>query len=785
MDRVELERFLQRAGKRTLAEYVGATEGQVADSLRRRLAWARTATRDPKRSEEARWLLTNADALRREAEAADLPPQPAADPFDVPAPRRNRWVFDEDNDAAVNITRLTDLTDGQDYAALGGDGMDESDWDPSFTASHFRLDRHLDPTAGATRTATPSPTSQRQAVSRTPAAAPQAAPRHQPPPTPKPATPRPSPVVAPPAAKGRSRPPDRAVKSVAVGPPADEESVFGLDIEIREGPTPRRGAGPAAPAETPQPPPQPKVAPGTQRSGRSTAMTILPPDSPDPAPPRKASGRSGAAGPAQDAFVAVPSVSASDAGRPPPPPSMPPPNATPPPISRVVSVIPAPVASAPPEAGFFKRPTPQFKRSAPTAELPTATATPLEPIAPTLPVPVTADSLTVPAAPIAIGVPAAGVPGAVGAPRPTTGPVNRTRLLSLGVVLAVAFFAWVNWATVGPVLGLAPTTPGPNVVPAAVPAGSAPTEAPPTVAVPPIAPEPAEGDAAPDPASEGLPPAAPTEGIPAPAPSGPVDASFAAPDVPVAVPAPVLGAPVPPKPAPKPAPSTARQPRPEPPVSVAPVPAPAAAPVVAAPVVAPVALVQPTPAPTEILLPPPNAGAGGLDSRCLPDHMASRAQGGTLTDVQRQCMDRSVSTAAAGPDRTRLSSLLLLDATARQDTAAWQRLARRHLEQIEPGNGSLAFKYAGSMFQSGALADASKWCDAAITNKGGGATGRSGTNNAYKLRVAIAEKKIANGEANNSELLRVGQDWFAWARANNLDVTGAAAACAAAGGSCE
>jgi hypothetical protein len=143
-------------------------------------------------------------------------------------------------------------------------------------------------------------------------------------------------------------------------------------------------------------------------------------------------------------------------------------------------------------------------------------------------------------------------------------------------------------------------------------------------------------------------------------------------------------------------------------------------------------------------------------------------------------MDRSVSTAPAGADRTRLSSLLLLDATARKDNAAWQRLARRHLEVVEPGNGSLAYKYAYSLFDSGDAAGAARWADTAIVSKASGATGRASTQNAYKLRVAIAQQS-----GDSAEVLRVAQDWFSWARASGADTAGATAACASAGGTCE
>ncbi len=739
MTRDELAGFLRDARKATLAEYLGAGQGQVADALKRRLAWARTATRDPERAQEARFLLQHAEDLHLQAARADAARRADADPMEAPK-SKGRWTFRDEGDSPVNLTRLTDLTEGKDYPAL--DEGHEDDWEPNFTASHFRLDRYLDGKAGQ---------------------------------TPAPATPRP-PVARPPASQ--ASPPPKVVRTQAgrggtdIVDGEDEGIAPGVAFEVREiGQEPVRAQTPRPAPPAPPPPrapqrPIPPTPPGgpprsepvasttpavtIERADARRSFTILPMDTPDDAPARAASPQRAPAAP-----LAAPANPAGRTARSSSMTILPPDDDEPiasPALKRVVSeerqptaadiVMPTPPPAPPKPASPFARPTPNLRSTAsPPAE---RTEAPEAPV-------------VAAAAPVAAAQVAADK--RVGL---------YLLLIATASIVALFFFG-------------ARFLPGPKVPPPPVGVASVVASAPPPP--PPIAPPPPEPVAV-----EPAPPANPDgTAIDAAAVPGAIGSATEAPPPasPIAAPAPmpaptaVASAPTPPPPAPTapppkppaPAPSTAKAPAPAP----APTPAPVAA----------------TPAPT---------ASKSLDARCLPDAMAPKASSGNLSSSERSCVERSLSTAPPGEDRTRLSMLLVIDASMRNDATGWARQARRHLEQVDGSDATLAWRYATSLHDTGgSVNEAAKWADVAWKNRGqwtGGAA-KANTNALGRLRTQLAEKRWNSAKAAASakpnedtekaaELSRVAvvnaaSDWMTTAKANGQDTSAAASICQAAG----
>lgn len=176
---------------------------------------------------------------------------------------------------------------------------------------------------------------------------------------------------------------------------------------------------------------------------------------------------------------------------------------------------------------------------------------------------------------------------------------------------------------------------------------------------------------------------------------------------------------------------------------------------------------------------------------------------GTLTPELTTCIEARLAAEKAQTTRDKLSRLLLVDADARGDAAAWQKLAERHLEEVDRSDPDLCFKYALTLSR-GAIEDAEsvlRWTDYALENKHvwEGPTYMSRVYNLLRLRAETATRLWHDAEdeflldrsdenADLAEKLRgrakdSSREWLDYARSSGQSVDRPLVLCQSASGS--
>ncbi len=175
---------------------------------------------------------------------------------------------------------------------------------------------------------------------------------------------------------------------------------------------------------------------------------------------------------------------------------------------------------------------------------------------------------------------------------------------------------------------------------------------------------------------------------------------------------------------------------------------------------------------------------------------------GQLSPGQRECLEGRISQSQKQTSKDKLSRLLIVDSEARKDTASWERLIRRHLEDIDRSDPDLCFKYALYLSRRGAARAQGviRWADYALENKSRwkGSTFKSRVYNLYRLRTeaanrlwqAAAEKLAsARSEENQAKVERYrnqtkqfAREWLDYARASKQNTNSAMEICISAAG---
>jgi hypothetical protein len=179
---------------------------------------------------------------------------------------------------------------------------------------------------------------------------------------------------------------------------------------------------------------------------------------------------------------------------------------------------------------------------------------------------------------------------------------------------------------------------------------------------------------------------------------------------------------------------------------------------------------------------------------------------GRLRLGQVECIeDRMFS--ASQVDKDKLSRVLLVNAEAKDDNQEWERLVRRHLEEIDRSDPDLCFKYAMHLSRGGVSRayGVIKWSGYALDNKSqwSGSTFKKRVNALYKLRAQAASRiweqanrDLINAASNREDLKSkegkargqaktFAKEWLDYARASGQDSRAAQALCESAAGSRE
>ncbi|MCK6507329.1 hypothetical protein L6R53_28820, partial [Myxococcota bacterium] len=202
--------------------------------------------------------------------------------------------------------------------------------------------------------------------------------------------------------------------------------------------------------------------------------------------------------------------------------------------------------------------------------------------------------------------------------------------------------------------------------------------------------------------------------------------------------------------------------------------------------------------------PPPEAA--GAPASC--DNLVALevpAMMGQLGAGVRSCLEKNLASTAAQTSKDKMSRVLIADAEARRDQGEWERLMKRHLENIDRSDPNLCFKYALHLSRGGAsrASGVIRWADYALENKQQwqGAAYTKNVNGLLKIRAQAANKlweaaeaKLVDDRSDENEAASeryrgqtkdYAREWLDYARASGQDTAAAMALCVSAAGNKE
>jgi len=183
--------------------------------------------------------------------------------------------------------------------------------------------------------------------------------------------------------------------------------------------------------------------------------------------------------------------------------------------------------------------------------------------------------------------------------------------------------------------------------------------------------------------------------------------------------------------------------------------------------------------------------------------MEGAAMLGQLGKARRQCLEGSLASAGRQTSKSKISRVLLADARARKDGPDWERLMKRHLEDIDRSDPDMCLSYSIHLNRSGRSHSVIKWSEYALENKSQWA-GRAYTKKVYqlhRLRATAAHglweraDKAFIEERNDSNEAAAGKyrdraktyarEWLDYAKASGQDTSKPVKYCVSAAGNME
>lgn len=175
---------------------------------------------------------------------------------------------------------------------------------------------------------------------------------------------------------------------------------------------------------------------------------------------------------------------------------------------------------------------------------------------------------------------------------------------------------------------------------------------------------------------------------------------------------------------------------------------------------------------------------------------------GQLGVGRRKCLETRLSGASAQTEKSKVSRVLISDAQARGDKADWEKLMKRHLEDIDRSDPNLCFTYAIHLSRGGAgrAQGVIRWSEYALENKQqwSGSTYTKNVYNLYKLRAQAAnalwqdaeqkfvaerdDEKEAAAKKYRGMAKDFSREWLDYAKASAQSTTAPLALCVSAAG---
>ena len=271
-------------------------------------------------------------------------------------------------------------------------------------------------------------------------------------------------------------------------------------------------------------------------------------------------------------------------------------------------------------------------------------------------------------------------------------------------------------------------------------------------------------------------------------------------------------------PTPTPTPTTART-TPTPTPTVAPTPTTArTTPTVTTPTPTPTVAPTPTTARTTPTITPPATSPTVTPPAVITPPLAASASDDSCTDLvklepqsmlgqlrpgQVKCIDARIGNESAQTMKDKLSRVLIANAEGKGDKAEWERLVKRHLEDIDRSDPDMCFKYATQLSRGGTgrALGVIRWADYSLENKQkwSGTTYTKRVYDLYRLKAEAANKLWAEAEdvyatkehtdENEAKAAKwrgttkdYAREWLDYAKASGQDTKNAMSICVSAAG---
>jgi hypothetical protein len=175
---------------------------------------------------------------------------------------------------------------------------------------------------------------------------------------------------------------------------------------------------------------------------------------------------------------------------------------------------------------------------------------------------------------------------------------------------------------------------------------------------------------------------------------------------------------------------------------------------------------------------------------------------GKLSVGQAQCLESSYSAAAKQTEKDDISRLLMTNAYSKGDKRGWEKLVKRHLDEVDQSDPNICYKYASYLAKKGPGRSQSviHWAEVAMENKSAwkGSTHVSRVYTLYKLRAVAGQslwtkaeedfvaspgdetKKRVDSTRNMTKVYS--REWYEYAKVAGKDVTKALQLCTSAAG---
>ncbi|MCA9493976.1 MAG: hypothetical protein KC621_28810, partial [Myxococcales bacterium] len=200
---------------------------------------------------------------------------------------------------------------------------------------------------------------------------------------------------------------------------------------------------------------------------------------------------------------------------------------------------------------------------------------------------------------------------------------------------------------------------------------------------------------------------------------------------------------------------------------------------------------------------PAAAGASGTNGDCSDTtSLEPTALLGRLSNDQLSCLESNLQAAPKMTDKKKISLVEQANAWHKGDKVEWERLVKRHLEEIDQSDPDLCYRYAIHLSKSGAsrATGVIRWSEVALENRSvwTGDTYTSRVNSLYKARAAAANTLWQTAEkdyaSNNNESTRkkaddyramtkvYAREWYEYAKSAGKDYQTALQVCVSAAG---